>query len=90
MRLDPRHHAWPIAEQRPAFCDPRELGGAIFEACEALIQRALDAQAPDNVSVGVVAVVDADLPTVKPGRTTQETPRITQEIIVTEPRGGSK
>ena len=61
-----------------------------FEACEALIQRALDAQAPDNVSVGVVAVVDADLPTVKPGRTTQEIPRITQEIIVTEPRGGSK
>lgn len=61
-----------------------------FEACEALIQRALDAQAPDNVSVGVVAVVDADLPTIKPGRTTQEIPRITQEIIVTDKPGGSR
>ena len=59
-----------------------------FEACEALIQRALDAQAPDNVSVGVVAIVEADLPAVKPGRTTQEIPRITQEIVVDEPPGG--
>jgi protein phosphatase len=43
-----------------------------FEACQALIQAALDANAPDNVSVGVIVIGDATA-TGKVGRTTQET-----------------
>lgn len=43
-----------------------------LEACKALIQAALDANAPDNVSVGIIAVADATSNTGKVGRTTLE------------------
>jgi protein phosphatase len=44
---------------------------APFAACQSLLQTALDAKAPDNVSVGVIAIGPAARD--KVGRTTQET-----------------
>jgi protein phosphatase len=52
----------------------RDVAGTLapFEACEALIQLALDAGAPDNVSVGVLAVGSSDGGSSKVGRNTQQ------------------
>lgn len=44
---------------------------APFEACEALIQAALAAEAPDNVSVGVVAIGAGEVRPLQVGRSTQ-------------------
>jgi len=44
-----------------------------YEACEALIDAALDAHAADNVSVGVFCLDDAEV-RAAPGRMTRETP----------------
>jgi serine/threonine protein phosphatase PrpC len=52
----------------------RDIAGskAPFEACEALIQTALSANASDNVSVGVIAIEKAARRGAKVGRSTAQ------------------